>query len=172
MHRRSLLQSALATPPLLAGLGGCASTARSLPTRYAVSIRIDDGVNPDGRGKAAPILVKVFELSSSGGFETADYFALQDRGRETLGTEFVNADQAIMRSGEERTFKREAGLESRAIGVIAGYRQLEKARWRIVLALKEPKRTNLYKVWQFSPREQVVHVVVRKTGIELQEVLS
>jgi type VI secretion system VasD/TssJ family lipoprotein len=106
MHRRSLLQGALATTPLLAGLGGCASTAKSLPTPYAVTVRIDDGVNPDGRGQAAPILVKVFELKSSGNFETADYFALQDRDREALAAELVNADQAIMRSGDERVFKR------------------------------------------------------------------
>jgi len=123
MHRRSLLQGALATTPLFAGLiSGCASTAKSMPTPYAITIRIDDGVNPDGRGQAAPILVKVFELKSSGNFETADYFALQDRDRETLSTELVNADQAIMRSGEERVFKREAALDSRAIGIIASWR--------------------------------------------------
>jgi len=138
-----------------------------MPTPYAVSIQVDDGVNPDGRGKAAPILVKVFELKSSGNFETADYFALQDRDRETLAAELVNADQAILRSGEERTFKREAGLDSRAIGVIAGYRRLENARWRLVLPLKEPKQTNLYKIWQFSPSEQKVRIAIRKSGIEL-----
>ncbi|KAF1067767.1 type VI secretion system lipoprotein TssJ [Variovorax sp.] len=167
MHRRTLLRSAIVTSPWLAGLGGCASTAKSMPTPYAVSIKVDDGVNPDGRGQAAPILVKVFELKSSGNFETADYFALQDRDRETLAAELVNADQAILRSGEERTFKREAGLDSRAIGVIAGYRKLENARWRLVLPLKEPKQTNLYKVWQFSPSEQKVRIVIRKSGIEL-----
>lgn len=167
MDRRTLLQGVIVTPPLLAALAGCASTARSMPTPYAVSIRIDDGVNPDARGKAAPILVKVFELKSSGNFESSDYFALQDRDRETLMTELVNADQAIMRSGEERVFKREAGLDSRAIGIIAGYRKLETARWRIVLPLKEPKQTNLYKVWQFSPGEQSVRIAIRKDGIEL-----
>jgi len=138
-----------------------------MPIPYAVSVRIDEGVNPDNRGRAAPILVKVFELKSSGSFEAADYFALQDRDRETLATELVNADQAIMRSGEERTFKREASLDSRAIGIIAGYRRLEEARWRIVLPLKEPKQTNLYKVWQFAPSEQRVRIAVRKSGIEL-----
>jgi type VI secretion system protein VasD len=167
MQRRTLLQGALVASPLLAGLGGCASTAKSLPTPYAVSIRIDDGVNPDGRGRAAPILVKIFELKSSGNFEAADYFALQDRDHETLGTDLVGTDQAILRAGEERTFKREAALDSRAIGIIAGYRKLEEARWRIVLPLKEPKQTNLYKVWQFSPSEQAVAVVIRKSGIEL-----
>ena len=167
MQRRTLLQGALATPPLLVVLGGCASTAKSLATPYAVSVKIDDGVNPDGRGQAAPILVKIFELKSSGNFESADYFALQDRDRETLSTELVNADQAIMRSGEERVFKREAALDSRAIGVIAGYRRLESARWRIVLPLREPKQTNLYKIWQFSPSEQTVQIAIRKNGIEL-----
>ncbi|WP_447771441.1 type VI secretion system lipoprotein TssJ [Variovorax boronicumulans] len=170
MHRRTLIQGALATPPLLAGLSGiagCASTAKSMPTPYAITVRIDEGVNPDGRGQSAPILVKVFELKSSGNFETADYFALQDRDRETLMTELVNADQAILRSGEERVFKREAGLDSRAIGVIAGYRKLEAARWRIVLPLKEPKQTNLYKVWQFSPSEQGLRIAVRKSGLEV-----
>lgn len=167
MHRRIVLQRALVAAPLLGGLGGCASTAKSLPTPYSVTVHIDEGVNPDGRGQPAPILVKVFELKSSGNFETADYFALQDRDRETLASELVNADQAIMRSGEQRTWKREAGLDSRAIGIIAGYRKLESARWRLVLPLKEPKQTNLYKVWQFSPSAQSVHIAVRKTGIEL-----
>ena len=51
--------------------------------------------------------------------------------------------------------------------MIAGYRKLENARWRLVLPLKEPKQTNLYKVWQFSPSEQKVRIVIRKTGIEL-----
>ena len=170
MHRRTLLQCALATPPLLTGLGGCASTAKSLPTSYAVSVRVDEGVNPDGRGMAAPILVKMFELRTAAGFETADYFALQDRSRETLGSDFVNVDQAMIPSGEERTFRREAGLESRAIGIIAGYRRLEGVRWRVVLLLDEPARTNLYKVWQQSPVEQALHVVVRKSGIEQREV--
>jgi type VI secretion system protein VasD len=167
MQRRTLLRGVLTTPAALAGLGGCASTAKSMPTPYAVSIKVDDGVNPDGRGHAAPILVKVFELKSSGAFEAADYFALQDHDRETLAAELVNTDQAILRSGEERTFKREAGLDSRAIGVIAGYRKVERARWRIVLPLREPKQTNLYKVWQFSPSTQEVNIVIRKAGIEV-----
>ncbi|KAI1691571.1 type VI secretion lipoprotein, vasD, evfM, tssJ domain-containing protein [Ditylenchus destructor] len=168
MHRRSLLQGALANHTVV---GGPHQRMRIDGQVHAHALRGHDQDRrrrqSRRRGQAAPILVKVFELKSSGNFETADYFALQDRDRETLSTELVNADQAIMRSGEERVFKREAGLDSRAIGIIAGYRKLEAARWRIVLPLKEPKQTNLYKVWQFSPSEQAVQVAVRKTGIEL-----
>jgi type VI secretion system protein VasD len=174
MQRRTLIQGALGLPSSVVAssvvaLGGCAATAKSMPTPYVVSIRVDDGdVNPNGSGRAAPILVKVFELRSSANFESADYFSLQDRDRETLAMELVNTDQAMMRGGEERSFKREAGLDSRSIGVIAGYRRLESARWRVVLPLKEPKQTNLYKIWQFSPSTQEVRLAVRKTGIEVR----
>lgn len=167
MHRRFLLQGTLILPTGLVTLAGCASTAKSLPTPYAVTVRVDEGVNPDGRGRAAPILVKFFELKSSGSFETADYFSLQDRDRAILGEDLVHAQQAIMRAGEKRTFKREANLESRAIGVIAGYRKLEDAKWRLVVPLKEPKQTNLYKVWQFAPGEQALDVAVHRDGIEV-----
>lgn len=167
MQRRMMIRGALLLPPIALS-AGCASTARSMPTPYVVSVQVDDGVNLDGRGRSAPILIKIFELKSSANFEAADYFALQDRDRETLASELVNADQAILRSGESRTFKREAGLDSRAIGIIAGYRRLESARWRAVLPLKEPKQTNLYKVWQFSPSAQEVNVVIRKAGIEIR----
>ena len=167
MHRRAALGRTLVAPAALCLLGACASTARSLPTPYAVRVRVDDGVNPDSRARAAPIVLKFFELKGSGGFETADYFSLQDRDRATLAEDLVHSQQVIMRSGETRTFKREASLESRAIGLIAGYRKLEDARWRIVVPLKEPKQTNLYKVWQFAPGEQLLDVVVRRDGLEL-----
>ncbi len=73
-----------------------------------------------------------------------------------------------MRSGEERVFKREAGLDSRAIGIIAGYRKLEASRWRNRLAAQGAEANqSSYKVWQFSPSEQSVRVAIRKTGIEL-----
>lgn len=138
-----------------------------MPTTYVVNVRVDEGVNPDGRGRPAPILLKFFELKGSGGFETSDFFSLQDRDRATLGEELVHVQQAILRSGESRSFKREASLEARAVGIIAGYRKLEDANWRVVVPLKEPKQTNLYKVWQFTPGAQILNVVVRRDGLEV-----
>ncbi|MDR2155026.1 MAG: type VI secretion system lipoprotein TssJ [Burkholderiaceae bacterium] len=167
MQRRTLIQSALIMPPAVAFLSGCAATAKSMPTPYVVSVKVDSDVNLNARGHAVPILVKVFELKSSASFESADYFSLQDRDRETLGAELVNTDRAMLRGGEQRAFKREAGLDSRAIGIIAGYRKLESAHWRLVLPLKEPKQTNLYKIWQSTPSTQEVRIAIRKTGIEI-----
>jgi type VI secretion system protein VasD len=45
-------------------------------TRLDITITAEAGVNPDDKGRAAPIMVRIYELKSEGTFESADYFSL------------------------------------------------------------------------------------------------
>jgi hypothetical protein len=47
------------------------------------------GVNPDDKGRAAPILVRVYELKSEGTFESADYFSLNANDKAAIGSDLL-----------------------------------------------------------------------------------
>ena len=87
-------------------------------------------VNPDAKGRASPIVVRVFELKSISAFNSADFFSLWDRERETLSAEMIGRDEFQLRPGEQKKFERTLQPDTRYVGVIAAFRDLERANWR------------------------------------------
>ena len=105
------------------------------PTVVQGTLVVDTAANPDGRGRASPIIVRVLELKSLSPFGTADFFELWDRPRETLQANLVEFDDYEMRPGEQRQFERKPGVEVKYLAVIAAYRDLERASWRSTLPI-------------------------------------
>ncbi len=136
--RRSVLLAALG-----AAVAGCGSSPRAPerppePVTLAVSLAARADANPDVRGRASPLAVRVFELRSVTGFESADFFALYERDQATLGSDLVARTEFVLRPGEAQEFVRKAGAETRFLGAIAGYRDLERSIWRVVAPIAPP----------------------------------
>lgn len=148
---------------------GCSSTARRVPVPYAIELAADAKVNPDVHGRPSPIQITVFELSSASAFESRDFFSLQSDPQAALGKELLNTDQAILRPGETKTLQYTGNPEARMVGIVAGYRDLEKSHWRLVVPLPEAQNTNIYKVWQFSPNEETIKVSVKDNGLSVTD---
>lgn len=129
---------------VLALLAGCASAPPPPPKPTVISATLDAtaGVNPDAKGRASPIVVRVFELKSVAAFNNADFFSLWDRERETLSAEMVGRDEFQLRPGEQKKFERTLQPDTRYVAVIAAFRDLERSNWRsstaIVLNQKQP----------------------------------
>ncbi len=125
-------------------LAGCASAPPPPPKPTIISATLDatSGVNPDAKGRASPIVVRVFELKSVAAFNNADFFSLWDRERETLSAEMLGRDEFQLRPGEQKKFERTLQPDTRYIGVIAAFRDLERSNWRsssaILLNQKQP----------------------------------
>lgn len=149
-------------------LGGCAGTAKSLPVPYSVTFQAADDINADSQRRPSPVALQLFRLKSGDAFERADYFSLQNKPAQALGGDLVGADRLILRPGESRTLRYTGDESVREIGVAAGYRNLEKIRWKSVIALPYPNQTNLWKFWQLPPREMRFIVVLRANGIDTQ----
>lgn len=118
----------------LAALAGCGSSKPPPPpppTVLQAALSAASGVNPDGRGRASPVVVRVFELKTLAAFEGADFFSLWDREKETLGADLVAREELQLRPGEQRSLERTLAPETRHVGVIAAYRDLERAKWRV-----------------------------------------
>lgn len=147
-------------------LSACGSVDRHVPLPYAVTFDVAADVNPDIRGRPSPIVLKVFQLKSASAFESAEFFALQDKPDNALGAQLLSVDRMILRPGEVRTIRYTGNAEARAIGIVAEYRSLETNRWRLTLALPEGKQPSALRFWQGSPREAKFAIAVRNGGID------
>jgi type VI secretion system protein VasD len=119
---------------LLAGACAGKPPAPKIGT-LAGTIEATAHANPDGRGRPSPVVVKIFELRAHSAFDNADFFSLADRERDALGTDLVRKDEYTLRPGERVALDRTLDAETRYLGLLAGYRDLERSRWRTGIAV-------------------------------------
>ena len=101
-------------------------------TELVITITAADDVNPDVKERAAPIMVRLYELKAEGTFESADYYSLEKNDKALLGGDLLVREEFIMRPGDVKTIRRKSHPDITAIGVLAGYRDLPNADWRAV----------------------------------------
>jgi len=111
-------------------LAGCA--AKPVVTTVAVTLTAGADANPDARGRASPLTVRVYALKSPGPFEGADFFSLFEKDQATLGAELVQREEVLLRPGETKKLDFNLPPDAKSMGVMAAYRDLDRARWREV----------------------------------------
>ncbi len=101
---------------LVAACGGPAG-----PGTISVSASGAAGMNPGPDGSDRPLTVTILQLSSTSGFDSADFFALQDAAN-TLASDVVGVEQIALAPGAsaQASFPVKAGAT--ALGVVAGFR--------------------------------------------------
>ena len=91
------------------------------------------GLNPGANGQAAPVRVRIFELKNAATFARSDYFAIADRAQSTLGLDLLDQDEVMVQPGEQLSLQRDLDPSTRQIGLLVGYRELDRAQWRTVI---------------------------------------
>ncbi|MCW7540741.1 type VI secretion system lipoprotein TssJ [Aquabacterium sp. A7-Y] len=123
---------------LAALLWGCSSTPK--PTQVEIQLVGTADVNPDTRNRPSPVMVRVYELKTPAAFESADFFSLFDKDRETLAADLNTRDEFVLQPGQNLSLKRIAKPDTRFVAVLVAYRDLENARWRAVGGLNLGKK--------------------------------
>ena len=117
-----------------------------------VEVRVGTGVfvtatresaAPFVAGQAAPLRLRLYELKKDTAFGRADYFALTDNAQSTLGGDLVEQDEFLLRPGEERRIERTLDEQTRQLGFVAAYRDLDRATWRQVLDVPGQRTSHL-----------------------------
>ncbi|RYZ11997.1 MAG: type VI secretion system lipoprotein TssJ [Comamonadaceae bacterium] len=139
LARRDLIGAGLLLPGLL--LAGCA--AKPVITTVALTLVAEADANPDARGRASPLTVRVYVLKSPGLFEGADFFSLFEKDQATLGAEMLQREEMLLRPGESRKLPLTLSADAKALGFMAAYRDLDRARWRAVRAVETGKSVPL-----------------------------
>ncbi len=134
-------------------VSGCASTAAGVtkgildkvfepaPSSIAVTMKASKDVNPDISGRASPLVTRFYELKSLSVFNSTDFFTLYDQDVALLGDELLARDEYRFQPGEEKKLQRELQPDTRFIGIIGAYRDIENASWRKTLAIELNDKT-------------------------------
>jgi type VI secretion system protein VasD len=139
--RSSFKQAArVAVAGLVALLAACAGPAPPKPTIVAATLQAAANVNPDAHKRASPLVVRIYELKSSAAFDAADFLSLYERDQATLAAEMGAREEFTLRPGDTKPWEKTVGPDVRYIGVIAAFRDIERARWKALVPVKANAR--------------------------------
>ena len=125
---------------LVATLAACAGPAPPKPTIVAATLQASANVNPDARKRASPVVVRLYELKSSAAFDAADFLSLYERDQATLAAEMGSREEFTLRPGDSKPWEKTVAPDVRFIGVIAAFRDIDRARWKALVPVKPNAR--------------------------------
>lgn len=139
-----------------------------LPIPLEITLGALENVNPTATGRPSPIVVRVFELTNESRFQAADYFELMGQGNVSLEGDVLSSEEHTLLPGEVRVMRKRASLQSKFLGVVAGYRDLGSSTWRVAVPLPEPYLAG--RLWTKSVSPTVrLFVVLDKNGVVIRE---
>ncbi len=100
-------------------------------------------LNPSVSRRPSPLLVRVYELKTAAAFNDADFVSLYQRDQAELGAEMVGRDEYVLNPGDSKSFAKVCGAETRFIGVVGAYRELEHAHWRSVVPVEAHRKQRI-----------------------------
>jgi type VI secretion system protein VasD len=125
---------------LAAGVVVCLGACASGPPEDIVlkgTMEAVTQVNPDGQGRPSPLVIKIYQLKAGDKFELADFFALFDQPEAALGADLLAVEDVMMRPGEIKPYEGEFDPDTRFIGVVAAYRDINQAEWKSIVEMPE-----------------------------------
>jgi type VI secretion system protein VasD len=139
-----LIAAVAAFALLVAGCGGKDKAAP--PTVVKSSLQTSADLNPDLRGRASPLLLRIYELKSASTFNAADFYSLFDKDEQLMAADIQGREEISVMPGDRKTFERQFKPDSKFIAVLGAYRDIEHARWRAVYEIA-PAKTTLVSIY-------------------------
>ena len=125
-------------------VGACAAKPPvDIPLTGTISAA--DDLNPALDGRPSPLRISIFQLRKADAFGEADFFALYDDAAAALGADLLAREDMTLKPGDTRKYSGEVDPETRFIGVIGAYRDINQARWSSVVAMPEKSVLKLMK---------------------------
>ena len=137
--RKSVLQSVMVSLLSIAMLGLLSACAGGPPPREPLDMQISASadVNPDTQGRPSPVILHIVELSSTEQFNRLDYMGLTQPSGAGLGADLMGKSQMVLQPGEAKSLPMELNPQTTAIGLVAGYRDIDNATWRKVIPITQ-----------------------------------
>jgi len=128
----------------LSVLSGCASKEVTAPNPSSIDahLKAGDQLNHDINGRPSPMVTRFYELKSLSIFNSTDFFTLYERDVAVLGGELLARDELRFQPGEQKKVVRKLNPDTRFIGVIGAYRDIENATWRKSIKVDLNKKTS------------------------------
>lgn len=107
----------------LAALAACASAPK--PAQVSGTIQASAQVNPSTSKRPSPLLVRVYELKSAAGFNSADFMSLYQRDTAEVAADLVGKEEFMLAPGESKPDAKTLSPDTRFfLGVLAAFRDV------------------------------------------------
>lgn len=123
----------------LVALAACSSS----PTTLSAEVTGGPQLNPDVRKRPSPVMVRVYELKATNAFDAADFVSLFEKEQAVLGAELVAREEFVLRPGEKRAITKTLSPDTKFVGVLAAFRELERTRWHVTVPVVAGKKNEV-----------------------------
>jgi type VI secretion system protein VasD len=134
-----LLLMGLALAPLLAACG----SKPPPPTIVQLTVKASPTINPNAENRPSPVVLRAYQLAATDAFEKADFFQLYEKDAATLGADLADRQEITLAPGDTKTVTIEFKPQARFLGIIAAFRSIDRARWRVDAPVPASKTTSL-----------------------------
>lgn len=111
-------------------LAGCSSPfSEKKSPELTIRLEAAKEVNPNEQGEPAPLDIAIYLLKSLDNFENSDFFTLIDGANPALLAEAKKTYEGILQPGETRIISLSPEKETIALGIVAAYRDIDRAGW-------------------------------------------
>jgi type VI secretion system protein VasD len=114
---------------------GCAGGPPK-PAQVSGTVQASPQLNPSTTRRPSPLLVRMYELKSVAVFNAADFISLYQRDQAELGTDLIAKEEFVLGPGETKLFTKTLSPDTRFLGVIGAFRDVEHAKWRSSVAIQ------------------------------------
>ena len=115
---------------------GCGGPKPAPPTLVTGTLQASARVNPSVSKRPSPLLVRVYELKTAASFNSADFMSLYQHDQTDLAADMVAKEEYVLEPGESKAFTKSLSPDTRFLGVMAAYRDIEHAKWRTIVAIQ------------------------------------
>ncbi|EKM0376126.1 type VI secretion system lipoprotein TssJ [Cronobacter turicensis] len=154
---------------------GMISACRSTPpdakeNKVALTLVAGANMNPNVRGVASPLKVFVYALTHDEAFLDAGYLTITGSPDPELKKEMHQLWEGILRPGETKHITVAVDDTTHALGIVAAYRDIQKAQWSETYRLTEKQPPAWYQSlwpWQTEAPAPTVNVSFDKLHITI-----
>jgi type VI secretion system protein VasD len=114
---------------LVSSLAACKSAPRKESLEVRITATAD--VNPDIESRPSPIVLHVLQLTDIVAFNGATYFELTRDDATALGSDALAKTEIVLAPGDNREIALELSPMTQYLGFVAGYRDINNARWQL-----------------------------------------
>jgi type VI secretion system protein VasD len=117
---------------LILSLTACGAKPPPPPPVLTLNIIGSAGQNPDATGHGAPVAVQLYQLASTGKFQSADVYSLMGSEAATLGTDEMGpSTQYLLAPGAKLSETIALKPTVTNIGITVLFAQINKSTWKL-----------------------------------------
>ncbi len=127
---------------LLFSVAGCTTQESrvggmlKLQTDVKLIVSASHDINPDSAGVPAPVVLRLYELTTDQAFESADFIRLYEQDSAALGDSLIRRRQLSgVVPGEQVEQQLVLDASTRYIGLLAEFYQYESAAYKVIVPI-------------------------------------